>query len=166
MIISKLTVGPELGSDTRSEATLLARGEGSGEWGKRSGFSPGWSVADFRNRVPVEKKRSYLKIKVSSYNSFVGMSRTGASGHIILGRMSRTGAFGRIILVRMSGAGALGAIILVRMCCTGALGRIVLAKMCRIGGVRAHFIVHIHGFVFQSADYIAILDGSKLPSGK
>ena len=77
-----------------------------------------------------------------------------------------TGAFGHIILVRMSRTGAFGAIILVRMSCTRALGRIILAKMCRSGCVRAHFIVNIDGFAFQSADYTAILDASKLPSGK
>ena len=120
----------------------------------------------FENRAPVKAKRSFLKIKVSSYISFVRMSRTGASGHIILARMSRTMAFGHTILVRMSRTWALGGIILVRMSGTGALGRIILAKMCRTGGVRARFIVNINGFAFQSADYIAILDGSKLPSGK
>ena len=50
MIISKRTVGPELQSETWSEATFLARGEGSGEGGKRPGFSPGWSAADYGKR--------------------------------------------------------------------------------------------------------------------
>ena len=54
------------------------------------------------------------------------MSRTGASGGFILARMSRTGAFGRM----------------------------VLAKMCCIGGIRAHCVVNVCGFAFQSADVI------------
>ena len=56
--------------------------------------------------------------------------------------------------------GAFWAVILVRMSRTGALGCIILAKMCRAGGVRAQFVVDIDGFAFQSADYIAFLDGS------
>ena len=53
MIISKRTVCPEH-LRTRSEATLLARGEGFGEGGNRSGFSYYSAVADFENRAPVE----------------------------------------------------------------------------------------------------------------
>ena len=61
----------------------------------------------------------------------------------------------------MSRAGAFGGIILVGMSRTGALGRIILAKMCRARGVRAHFMLNIDGFAFQSADYIAILNWPK-----
>ena len=44
MIISKRTVGPEPLGEPRSEATLLGRGEGSGEGGNRSGSPPDWAV--------------------------------------------------------------------------------------------------------------------------
>ena len=63
--------------------------------------------------LPSRPNAHFRKKKVSSYISFVRMSRTGASGHTILARMSCAGAFGHIILARMSRAGALGAIILV-----------------------------------------------------
>ena len=63
MIISKRTVGPEH-LRTRSEATLLGRGEGSGEGGNRSRFFADCAVADFENRAPVEAGRPFLKIKV------------------------------------------------------------------------------------------------------
>ena len=43
---------------------------------------------------------------------------------------------------------------MVGMSRTGAFGRMILAKMCRMGGLRAHFVVHVCGFAFQSADDI------------
>ncbi len=48
--------------------------------GKRSGFSPDWSVADFKNRAPVEAKPSILKIKVQGEaQSIVNMHGWGFS---------------------------------------------------------------------------------------
>ena len=66
--------------------------------------------------------------------------------------MSRTGAFWGFILVGMSR--------------TGAFGRMVLAKMCCIGGLRAHFVVNVCGFAFQSADDIVFFNCCKFQSGK
>ena len=43
---------------------------------------------------------------------------------------------------------------MVEMSRTGAFGRMILAKMCRMVGLRAHFVVHVCGFAFQSADGI------------
>ena len=66
MIISKRTVGPELLSDPGETlvSTLLARGEGSREGGKRSGSPLHRPAADFENRAPVEAGRPFLEIKV------------------------------------------------------------------------------------------------------
>ena len=66
MIISKRTVGLEQECETGETlvSTLVARVEGSGEGGNRSGFSFGRTVADFKNRAPVEAGRPFLEIKV------------------------------------------------------------------------------------------------------
>jgi len=73
MIISKRTVGPEPGGETRSEATLLARGEGSGDGGKPFGVA----LAPGRSGL-----REAIETLVSSWTLVIGTGRDSPEGFI------------------------------------------------------------------------------------